>query len=121
MSMDWFDNTRPRVGNGLADPVPDDFGYQYSVIGKAKTTPQAGIRKGGLLTTLPANQKAAVIAPFFGDMHLSQSRSNGQPDDFGQVWFKRTVSADKLIIYFVNCAPKGQIATSRGGINAQLI
>jgi len=121
MSMDWFDNTRPRVGNGLADPVPDDFGYQYSVIGNAKTTPQAGIRKrGGLLTTLPANQKAAVIAPFFADMHLSQSRSNGQPDDFGQVWFKRTVSADKLIIYFVNCAPKGQIATSRGGINAQL-
>lgn len=119
MSMDWFVNTRPRVGNGLNDPTPDDFGYQFSVIGNAKTTPQAGIRKrGGNLTSLPAAQKAAVIAPFFGDLHLSQNRSNGQPDDFGQVWFKRTVTADRLIIYFVNIAPKGAINTSRGGANA---
>lgn len=110
MSLDWFQ--RGRSGNGLADATPDDFGYRYTVLGNQigfgalkSTEARGGIRNyAGNLTSFP--YRAAVIAPFYGDMHLSQYNPDTElPDDYSKVWFKRSASADKLIIYFINIMP----------------
>ncbi len=115
MSMDWF--TRGRSGDGLADNTPDNWGYQYSVLANAPTSATAGIRtRGGSLdqATFQTN-RSALIAPFFGDMHLSQFNPDlNQAEDFGKVYFKRSNSADKLIIYFINIAPHRTLATPFG-------
>lgn len=117
-SMDWFQ--RGRSGDGILDGTFDDFGYRYSVLGNNPTNYTAGIRKpAGALNTFTASQRAALIAPFYGDNHLSQYYQDiDQPDDWGKCYFKRSNSADKLIIYFVNLAPKGLKGTPNGAYNA---
>jgi len=119
MSMDWF--VRTRTGDGLTDATPDDFGYKVAVCGNAPNTALAGIRKKGVgtatngLASFTANQKAAVIAPFFGDLMLSQYNPKiYQPDDFGQVWYKRTPDGNKLIIYIKNAAMVNTMKTKYG-------
>jgi len=119
MSNDWF--ARGRSGNGLTDAIPDDYGYTYSVCGGAPTTsPLGGIRqRGGTLTsgTFSAYRNA-LIAPFFGDLHLSQyNPSTNQPEDWGKVFFKRTNNADRLYIYFINAAPVRTLNTQWGSYN----
>ncbi len=112
MSMDWFE--RKRTGNGLNDDTPDNFGYKYAVLGGQtgygdlkSAAARGGIRNfTGNLTSFP--HKAAVIAPFYGDMHLSQyNPDTGGSDDWGKVMYKRSKDNDKLIIYFVNIMPAG--------------
>lgn len=124
MSMDWFVRGG-RSGDGLNDPTPDNWGYQYSVLGNDRTNPQGGIRaRGGALggNAAPgfiAGYRAALIAPFWGDLHLSQfNKVTVMPEDYGKVYFKRTASADKLIIYYVNAAPKGPQNTPYGTFTA---
>ncbi|HPO63219.1 MAG TPA: hypothetical protein PK762_09065, partial [Candidatus Kapabacteria bacterium] len=119
MSMDWF--VRTRSGDGLTDATPDNFGYQVAVCGNAPNTALGGIRKKGVgtatngLASFTANQKAAVIAPFFGDLMLSQYNPKiYQPDDFGQVWYKRTPDGNKLIIYIKNAAMVNTMKTKYG-------
>ncbi len=119
MSMDWF--ARTRSGDGLTDATPDNFGYQVAVCGNAPNTALSGIRKRGvsgskgLSSSFTANQKAAVIAPFFGDLMLSQYNPKiYQPDDFGQVWYKRTPDGNKLIIYIKNAAMVNTMKTKYG-------
>lgn len=119
MSMDWF--ARTRSGNGLDDATPDNFGYQFSVCGNAPNTAVGGIRRKGVgtasngLASLTANQKATVIAPFFGDLQLSQYNPKiYMPDDFGQVWYKRTPDGNKLIIYIKNAALVNKMKTRYG-------
>ncbi len=124
MSMDWF--VRGRASDdGLNDPTPDNWGYQYVVLGNDRTNPTAGIRtRGGALggPSAPgfiANYRAALIAPFWGELHLSQfNKVTVMPDDYGKVYFKRTALADRLIIYFVNAAPKGTMNTPYGTFTA---
>jgi len=116
MSMDWF--LRSRTGDGLTDATPDNFGYQFAVCGNAPNTATAGIRKNsGSITkpTFPDNQRAALIAPFFGELMLSQYNPKiYQPDDFGQVWYKRTPDNNKLIIYIKNAAIVNTMKTRYG-------
>lgn len=120
MSMDWFvGGTRARTGNGTeAGRVPDDYGYTYTVCGGDPTNTTGGIRANGASSGL--NQipnKAAVIAPFFGSLHLSQwNPTNKVAEDYGKVYFKRSYSADKLVIYFINEQPLGQWGTMYGPI-----
>ncbi len=121
MSMDWF--ARTRTGTGLEpDRLPDDFGYQYSVLGNAPTSATAGIRMNGSpngLAALSDDQKAAVIAPFWGSSHLSQwNPSVNIVENHGRVYFKRSNAADKLTIYFVNVQPLGYIQVAGSGYNA---
>ncbi len=110
MSMDWF--IRGRNGDGMDDLTEDNFGYRYAVLGNQighgdlkSAAARGGIRNyTGNLTNFPYN--APVIAPFYGDMHLSQYDPETElPDDWGKVWFKRSASADKLIIYYINIMP----------------
>jgi hypothetical protein len=123
MSGDWF--LRGRSGDGLTDPTPDNWGYQYVVLGNDRANPQGGIRaRGGALggPSAPgfiAGYRAHLIAPFWGDLHLSQfNKVTVMPEDYGKVYFKRTATADKLIIYFVNAAPKGPMNTPFGQFTA---
>jgi len=136
MSMDWFvgaigaDNYN-RKGNGLPDndAQADDFGYKYAVLGGAPTNAQGGIRgRGGSLTQSepsPAGSpfqlahKAALIAPFFGDNHLSQFHAEANlTDDHGQVHYKRQRDGSRLIIFFRNIAPVRAKATMFGNYTA---
>ncbi len=118
MSMDWF--VRARSGDGLNDANEDNFGYTVSVLGNAAGSYLGGIRTpNGPLNGLNPAHKAAIIAPFWGDNHLSQYANDiSQPDDWGKCFFKRSNAADKLIIYYINIAPVGLKATPSGTYNA---
>lgn len=119
MSMDWFATGRDRASapTGLeANRLADDFGYQYSVLGDAPTNQTGGIRANGSANGLkglnPAH-KAAVIAPFWGSLHLSQWNPYFEiPEQHGKVYFKRSNASDKLTIYFVNIQPLGTMAVA---------
>jgi len=120
MSMDWFYGGRGHVGDGLNDPINDDFGYYYSVCGGNPMNARGGIRaRGGTLNQGQfAANKAALIAPFFGDLHLSNYNTvTNQPEDWGKVFFKRSNNSDKLLIYFINVAPVRLLATPYGNYN----
>ncbi len=164
-SMDWFAGNMPqtaglnafgenrvRTGNGVNDPIPDDFGYKYAVLGGQYSTsltnwtssppsPYGGIRaRGGaqlhdLLLTNPGNvainygstaggpldgtHKAAVIAPFFSDLHLSNfNKTKNVVDEHGVVWYKRDVQNGKFIVYYINAAPIRAKSTNIGGYTA---
>ncbi|MDC1067610.1 FlgD immunoglobulin-like domain containing protein [Candidatus Kapabacteria bacterium] len=110
-SMDWYQVNqvgRQRSGDGLNDATPDDYGYRYAVLANNPNNATAGIRqRGGTLNSVSAAYRAAVIAPFFGDMHLSQyARSGGFIDPHGKVMYRRSDDAQKLYISIFNMAPK---------------
>jgi hypothetical protein len=120
MSMDWFYAGRGHNGDGLNDPINDDFGYYYSVCGGNPMNARGGIRaRGGTLNQGQfAANKSALIAPFFGDLHLSNYNTvTNQPEDWGKVFFKRSNNSDKLLIYFINVAPVRLLATPYGPYN----
>lgn len=117
MSMDYY--ARPFTANALTDPNPDDFGFTYAIHGSSAAPNQnqlGGIRTtGGTFGSLSTAHKAAVIAPFFGDLNLSQyNKTSKQPEDEGKVYFKRSNSADKLIVYFINVSPVNALSTNGG-------
>lgn len=124
MAIEWFETFRNRTyadnpaddltGPGTGDALGDDYGYQYVVLGNAPTNATAGIRmRGTNLNSLP--YRAHVIAPFWGDGHLSQYLpATNSPEDWGKVYFKRSLAADKLIIYFVNYVLKGTLNSPVG-------
>jgi hypothetical protein len=120
MSMDWFvSGARPTGNNGLNDGFKDDYGYRVSVLGGQPTTPTAGIRKRGAAnlsgTNFPVANHSTLIAPFFGDLSLSQyNKYTNMVEDWGQVWYKRSSTQDKLVIYILNAAPVRGMMTSSG-------
>jgi len=91
----------------LADPILDNWGYQFIACGNAPGTALAGIRaRNGFF---PFTNNAPIIAPFWGDLHLSQwNDALTQKEDFGRVFYRRSgtnISNDSLTIYFENIAP----------------
>lgn len=124
-SMDRFvgfinGENRNRVGNGLNDNTPDNFGFKYSVLGGNENDPDGGIRgnranAGLLVNPTGLNQvtsrayKPALIGFMYGDNELSQySTTTNKVDNHGRVSYRRTINNDKLIIYFENLAPVRQ-------------
>jgi hypothetical protein len=141
-SMDWFvttigteNRTHKYAGignNGLGDLTLDNFGYFYSVLGGSATTsnwstlppnPLAGIRARptggtGINNTISPNFKSALIAPFWGDQHLSQfAASRNVPDEHGKVWIKNDPTKNKFIIYFVDAQLVRGVNTRIGAFN----
>lgn len=150
MSMDWFAGgvrgrdtmfTVDQFGNrvpvydangqivfndGLNDVAPDNFGYQFSVLGQdprnassfIPTNKENGIRaRHGSFDNLLDNSKAAVIAVFWGDLMLSQYEpETKQRDEHGMAWYKRVYTADSLIIAYFNAQPKGALNGPFGGV-----
>ncbi len=107
MSMDWFHSARSRSGNGLLDSKIDDFGYRYVACGNNENSRYAGLRANGpgsgLQSFINNSNKAHVIAPFWGSLHMSQfDDANNVVDGFAEVQYKRNRTNDKLIIYIRN-------------------
>ncbi|MFN8366654.1 MAG: FlgD immunoglobulin-like domain containing protein [Candidatus Kapaibacterium sp.] len=114
------DSRAPQGASGATDPTPDDWGYRCVALGLAPgigaTNWGTGSATGGLRN--PANgglngfanftNGAPVIAPFWGSTQMSVYNSNVNfIDDFASVRYKRSVSGDKLIIWFQNVTPRG--------------
>ena len=137
MSMDWYvgsfynagtgttiDRTRHAEGsesstNTAVEPVEDNFGYEFAVLGGDRWNSRAGIRMPGspgtLLTSFNDTHKAALIAPFYGDLQLSQwSTTKNSPDEHGVVWFRKFSNGDTLCIYFINVAPVNTVYYTTG-------
>ena len=138
MSMDWFvgpggatpagypDRVTSRSiticdgEDGTLDMNDDDFGYNIAVYewGNSHSGPSPVangtiLQRGGSLHLL--NTKLPVIAPFFGDLHLSQYNSESKKtEDWGKVYYKKSISGDSLTIYFVNAVLKGAVVTPSG-------
>lgn len=130
-SMDWFvGGTRTRSGTGLTDQAYDDFGYNSSILGRNPDvyypdpasdpfyTATSGLRSTGktdLSTFTTAgwsttNCKPALIAPFWGNISLSQYNKDARvKEDYGKVYFKTTKSGDSLIIAFYNVTFRGTV------------
>lgn len=104
-----------------SDFTKDNYGHFYMAIGQnpddMTQIPGAndGIRAvpninvtNSVEDIMPANRKGAIIAPFWGDLHLSQFNDNLQDiDGFGKVYYKRSADRSKVIIAIYNIAPKG--------------
>lgn len=131
-SQDWFiTGKRAREdGDGINDPVRDDFGFTSSVLGRnpysTYTNPAsdpffnktAGLRHTGIADIgnftsagyTSQNCKPALIAPFWGNVNLSQYDEKYQEaEDYGKVYFKTTENKDALIINFYNASLYGNI------------
>jgi hypothetical protein len=107
--------------DGLNDPVPDNFGHTFMAIGMDPDTMMyipgnnGGIRAVPDITktnsindVLLRNRKGAIIAPFWGDLHLSQFNDRlNNVDGHGKVYYKRSADGTKLTIAIYNIAPKG--------------
>lgn len=111
---------------GLDDPTPDNYGYRYYALGltddvSAENTPAdflRGIRSpnNGSLAAGAFPNEAPVIAPMWDDLQLSVfNKYTNQPDDYSKVWYKRSISGDKIVIYYVNLLPIGAKAFPGGG------
>lgn len=113
MSNDWFarDRDMDAYNDGLTDPTKDNYGYKYSVCGGDPLSRFGGIRKRTLSTPEDNDLSnlgnfAQVIAPFWGDMHLSQYDAPDRVvDDHGKVYYKRYDDSDELLIYIMNISP----------------
>lgn len=111
--------------NSLSDAIADDFGFRYIALGLANDaqaintagTQANGMRNPNNGSLASFTNNAPIIAPFWDDLQLSQfNKYTNQPDDFGQVWYKRSATGDKLIIYFINLVPIGAKGTPFGNV-----
>ncbi|MFA6571637.1 MAG: hypothetical protein WCT77_10430 [Bacteroidota bacterium] len=116
-SADWFDAGRraarvaaladgPGGDGGTDDPTPDNWGFLKAVFnGQSKN---GSILDNRLLPDLYSfNTGVAIIAPCWGDLHLSQySVGYDRPEDWGKAYFKRSLGGDSLTVYWVNMAIK---------------
>jgi len=113
---------RAKVGNGISDLSRDDFGYVYSVLGGEADNPSynqqsdwdllapntlGGIRaRGGDINSgaiFNVNHKAALIAPMFSDMMLSQwNPKTKKAEDYGQVYYNISEDKELFTIYVKN-------------------
>ncbi len=124
------DDTRTRNdpdANGLEDPIADDWGYTWVACGGDPSNPTGGIRwptnsnltdsgPGPGINTTSIIQDAPIIAPFWDDWQLSQFNNElNLKEDYGQVWFKRSVSRDRLTIYYLQLSPIGLKTNPNGG------
>ncbi len=135
MSMDWFlggdggarernfaeadqDGDGIMDGPGTGDPMADNFGYLYSVCGGDETNITGGIRNpnvGNMQAAVPLQHKSALIAPFWGNLHLSQWNSDLQMvDNHSKVWFRRFNDNSKLVIYYINANLHGTVVNDMG-------
>ncbi len=113
-SQDYF--VRDSVPRGNVDNTKDDYGYFHSALAKDPYNKYAGIRARGNKSLNGSEigwkntMRTAVIAPIWGDLHLSQfSISSNKKDDHGKVYYARSDSNTKLHIYIVNAQLKGRV------------
>jgi hypothetical protein len=124
------DDNRTRSGNGVSDAQADNWGYNVVACGNNPSTATAGIRTrtnselneasiaatGAWATVNSQPTRPALIAPAWDDLQVSVYNDDlSVVDDFGRVYYKRSPSNDKLIIYYVNLTPiRGKTAVVGG-------
>ncbi len=115
------EDTRAQQGSsGASDPTPDDYGFRCVALGKTPGTgtivegsgnASDGMRNpnnGGVSGVANYTNGAPMIMPFWGNTQMSVYNSTiNLVDDFASVRYKRSVSGDKLIIWFQHITPKG--------------
>lgn len=118
-------NSDDQFVRGTTDlTLPDNWGYQYVALGVASGTGSAtqGIRNPSnqrlnSTTLANMNQYTPLLAPLWDDLQLSVWNPSQQAvDDFGQVWYYRDPSGNKLVIYFINLTPRGTKITPYGNV-----
>lgn len=118
------DDTRSRSGNGMADATADNWGYNSVACGGSPTTATGGIRTttnrmldAAGLSAVWGSTLPQLIAPAWDDLQVSVYNSGDNAvDDFSRVYYKRSPSNDKLVIYYVNLTPIGAKTARVGGI-----
>lgn len=125
---------RNRTGDGMNDPVRDDYGYVYSILGGQVSNPHynsgniwspvpgtlGGIRaRGGNLNSgspFQFEHRAALIAPFFADQMLSQwNNDENRAEDYGRAFFNRSVDGSIFTIYVQKSQPMRTWVNPLGG------
>lgn len=125
------DDNRTRSGvpsDTNTDVTLDNWGFTNVACAGNPASPTAGIRNTtnraldegalqGIWGTVNGQPiRPALISPFWDDLQVSVYNDNTNAvDDFGKVYFKRSLSNDKLIIYYVNLTPMGGKAAQSGG------
>lgn len=125
--------SRPKIGNGLSDNTPDDYGYTYIACGGNPNGVTAGIRNPNnpqLSNALgnpnvennnPDMRFSPIIAPLWDDLQCSQDPMR-EDKDKGQVWYKVANNPDgtrRCIVYFKNFQPIGTKNFRQGTVNFQ--
>lgn len=118
------DDTRGRSGDGMTDPVADNFGFNNIACGGNPANATGGIRsivntmlgQGSIGGTFGGAQPQ-IIAPAWDDLQVSVlNTETSSVDDFSRVYYKRSPSNDKFTIYFVNLTPRGPKTAIVGGV-----
>jgi len=127
------DTRAPQGSSGATDPTPDDYGYRCIALGKTPGTgpisessanAQDGIRNGnnrwsgndGINSIANFTNNPPLILPCWGNLQLSVYNPQGNyVDDYGKVYYKRSISGDRLIIWYHNLTPRGTWNFFRGG------
>ncbi|MEN9282038.1 MAG: hypothetical protein RL594_973 [Bacteroidota bacterium] len=123
------DDTRSRSGDGMSDATLDNWGYNNIACGGSPTNATAGIRTktnrmldAGNISSIWGSTLPQLIAPAWDDLQVSVYNSNDNAvDDYSRVYFKRSPSNDKLIIYYVNLTPIGTKQARVGGAPLQTV
>lgn len=128
------DTRAPQGSSGATDPTPDDYGYRCIALGKApnnnpisesSTNAQDGIRNpnnlwsgnDGRNSVANFTNQPPLILPCWGNLQLSVFNPNGNYiDDFGKVFYKRSINGDRLIIWMQNLTPRGAWKFYRNGM-----
>lgn len=120
IAYDQFsDDPRSRTGNAVTDPTPDDYGYQFVALNNDNVNIKAGILNPDN-RPFPVTTLRSVLAPLWDDQELSQvSPITGQPDDYGRVYWRLADNANKLIVYYVRVAMKGDAIKNVPVVNHQ--
>jgi hypothetical protein len=127
--------TRTATGTDTTDSNPDNWGFVNIACGGSTTTATGGIRNpnntffttntlginpslnGAWSGTYANTTFPPIIAPFWDDLQVSVYNSDQSAvDDFGRVYYKRSLANDKLIVYFVNMTPRGAKTAVVGGV-----
>ncbi len=119
------DDTRGRSGNGLTDVTLDNWGYQEIACGGNVNSATAGIRSttntrlgDAGLSAIWGSRQPQLIAPAWDDLQVSVFNTElSAVDDFSKVYYKRSPSNDKFIIYYVNLTPIGTKTAVVGGVS----
>ncbi len=119
------DDYRSRTEPGLTDVTADDYGFTWVACGGSPTNATDGIRtktnrmldQSSLAANWPSSVQPQLIAPAWDDLQVSvYSTNDNAVDDFSRVYYKRSPSNDKLVIYYVNLTPIGTKSARSGAI-----
>jgi hypothetical protein len=118
------DDVRARTGDGMTDATADNHGFLNVACGGNTATATGGLRSGanrtldqGSISGIWGATQPQLIAAAWDDLQVSvYNTADNAVDDFSRVYYKRSPSNDKLVIYYVNLTPVGAKTATVGGV-----